>query len=231
VRQNVDVTNVFSLDRPVYGIAQAAQLLGLRPDRARAWLDGYTRSGTHYPPVVRDVTTKSDLVTWGEFVELGYLRGYRQAAVALQRIRPVIARLRKEYHTPYPLAYYRPWVYDKELVLEAQEAEGLPSSLAIVVRTGQEIMLSDVAKGFMRRVEFDGDTARRWLPLGEFSPVVVDPSVAFGMPNVDGISTERLYELVVAGESLSEVANGYDISIDLLKNACAYEEMARRLAA
>ena len=57
------------------------------------------------------------------------------------------------------------------------------------------------------------------------------PSVAFGMPNVDGISTERWYELVVAGESLSEVVSGCDISVELLRNTCAYEEMSRRLAA
>ncbi|HVM15944.1 MAG TPA: hypothetical protein VM287_16665 [Egibacteraceae bacterium] len=28
------------LERPVYGVSEAAGLLGLRADRARAWLDG-----------------------------------------------------------------------------------------------------------------------------------------------------------------------------------------------
>jgi len=33
------------LERPVYGVSEAAGLLGLRADRARAWLDGYERQG------------------------------------------------------------------------------------------------------------------------------------------------------------------------------------------
>jgi hypothetical protein len=62
------------LDRPVYGVAEAAGLLGLRADRARAWLDGYERRGFRYSPVIRVEPTGEDIVTWGEFVELGFLR-------------------------------------------------------------------------------------------------------------------------------------------------------------
>ncbi len=82
-----------------------------------------------------------------------------------------------------------------------------------------------------RTHDYPRNTPRNLRLFCEFSPVVVHPSVAFGMPNVDGISTERWYELVVAGESLSEVVSGCDISVELLRNTCAYEEMARRLAA
>jgi hypothetical protein len=108
------------LERPVYGVSEAAGLLGLRPDRARAWLDGYERSGVRYPPVIREEPTGEDLVTWGEFVELGYLREYRRKGVPLQRLRPVIEELRREFETPYPLATAQPYVYGKELVLEVQ---------------------------------------------------------------------------------------------------------------
>ena len=83
------------LDRPVYGVAEAAGLLGLRPDRVRAWLDGYVRKGVRYDPVIRPEPTGEDILTWGEFVELGYLREYRKKeGVPLQRLRPVIDALR-----------------------------------------------------------------------------------------------------------------------------------------
>ena len=38
------------LERPEYGTTEAADLLGLRPDRTRAWLDGYEQRGVRYPP-------------------------------------------------------------------------------------------------------------------------------------------------------------------------------------
>jgi hypothetical protein len=112
-----DVANAPSiLERPVYGVSEAAGLLGLRSDRTRAWLDGYERSGVRYPPVIREEPTGEDLVTWGEFVELGYLREYRRKGVPLQQLRPVIEELRREFETPYPLATARPYIYGKELV-------------------------------------------------------------------------------------------------------------------
>ena len=130
-------SNVSILERPVYGIGEAAGLLGLRADRARAWLDGYERSGTPYAPVIRPERTGAEIVTWGEFVELGYLREYRRKDVALQRLRPVIQELRRALGTPYPLATAKPYVFDKELVLDLQERAGVPSSIAVVIRSGQ----------------------------------------------------------------------------------------------
>lgn len=228
------VTKALSiLERPVYGVSEAAGLLGLRSDRARAWLDGYERSGVRYPPVIREGPTGDDIVTWGEFVELGYLREYRRKGVPLQRLRPVIDELRREFGSPYPLATARPYVYGKDLVLEVQERHDLPTPIAIVVRSGQQVLLADAAKQFFKKVEFDlpEEAAQRIRPAGPASPVVIDPLVRFGRPSVAGVSTERLWELSDAGEAIEEIAAGYDLSEDDVRAALAYEEQFRSLAA
>jgi len=222
------------LERPVYGVAEAAGLLGLRSDRTRAWLDGYTRGGVTYQPVIRREPTGDDLVTWGEFVELGYLREYRRKGVPLQRLRPVIDALRREFDTPYPLATSKPYVYDRELVLELQDRADLPAAIAIVVRSGQELMLSEEAKRFFVKVEFDhaaAGEARRLLPAGRTSPVVIDPLVRFGRPSVSGVATDRLWELFDAGDPPAEIAAGYDLAVKDVEAAVAYEEQLRSLAA
>ena len=222
------------LERPVYGVAEAASLLGLRPDRTRAWLDGYQRRDVRYDPVIRPEPTGDDVVTWGEFVELGYLREYRRTGVPLQRLRPVIDELRHEFNTPYPLATARPYIFGKELVLEVQEKNDLPAAIAIVIRSGQQILLADDATRFLKKVEFDppqdGDV-RRILPAGPASPVVIDPLVRFGRPSVQGVATDRLWELFDAGETLREISSGYDMPIELVRAAVTYEEQLRTLAA
>ena len=96
----------------------------------------YRRGGVQYPPVIREHTTGNDIVTWGEFVELGYLREYRRQGVPLQRLRPVIDELRERLDTPYPLATAQPYALGRELVLDVQERNELPSSIAIVIRSG-----------------------------------------------------------------------------------------------
>lgn len=222
------------LERAVYGVSEAAGLLGLRPDRARAWLDGYERSGVRYPPVIRVEPTGEDVVTWGEFVELGYLREYRRKGVPLQQLRPVIDELRREFKTPYPLATTRPYIYGKEMVLEVQERHDLPTPIAIVVRSGQQILLADAAKQFFKKVEFDASSPgpiQRIRPAGLASPVVIDPLVRFGRPVVSGVSTERLWELSDAGEPIEEIAAGYELPVEEVRAAVAYEEQFRSLAA
>ena len=226
--------SVSILERPVYGLLEAAAYLGLRPDRTRAWLDGYERADVRYPPVIRSEPTGEDIVTWGEFVELGYLREYRRKGVPLQRLRPVIDALRSKLHTPYPLATAQPFILGKDLVLELQERHDLPSAISIVIRSGQQVLLADEASRFYRKVEFeppeDGEV-RRIHPAGRASPVVIDPLVRFGQPAVDGVATERLWELYDAGETIDDITAGYDMRPENVRAAIAYEEQLRSLAA
>ena len=183
------------LERPVYGVVEAAGLLGLRSDRVRAWLDGYAREGVRYAPVIRPEPTGDDLVTWGEFVELGYLREYRRKGVPLQRLRPVIDELRRELGTPYPLATAKPFIADKDLVLTLQEKSDLPGPIAIVVRSGQQIILAADAQRFLKN---------RWASSAKRIcwPDRITTAIAGGMPFLSCTSRTsslpRTYGLAVA---------------------------------
>lgn len=213
-------------------MGEAAGLLGLGVGRVRAWLDGYERGGTFYQPVIRPEHTGDGIVNWGEFVELGYLREYRRKGVPLQRLRPVIAALRNEYQTLYPLATAKPFVHGRDLVLMLQRENELPDPLAIVVPSGQMILLADEAGRFFRKVEFDAEDAARLVrPAGAASSVVIDPLVRFGQPSVRGVSTDRLWELYDAGEPLEVISVGYDMPEHDVRAAVAYEEQQRSIAA
>ena len=222
---------VATLERAVYGVGQASALLGMRQDKVRGWLDGYERSGVRYAPVIREVATGSELVTWGEFVELGYLREYRRARVSLQHIRPVIERLRQEFGVRYPLAHARPWVYDRQLVLRIQEETNLDSSLAIVIRSGQELILAREVESYLQKVEFAGDVVARLRPAGKTSPVVIDPEFSYGRPSVRGVATERIAELYRGGDSPGFIAEAYELAIADVNAAIAYETQLAATAA
>lgn len=229
-----NVAPISILERPTYEVGAAAGLLGLSRDRTRAWLDGYERKGKRYLPVIRPSSTGDDVVTWGEFVELGYLREYRRKGVPLQRLRPVINALRDELQTPYPLATAKPYIEGKELVLKLQEDNDLPHPIAIIIRSGQSLILTREAERFFKKVVFDppknGDV-RRLHPAGRTTPVVIDPLVRFGKPAVDGVAVERLWELHDASESVEEIAKAYDMDKDLINAAITYQEQQRALAA
>jgi uncharacterized protein (DUF433 family) len=220
-----------TLERPVYGVGQAAELLGLRQDKVRGWLDGYERRGVRYPPVIRESSTGRDTVTWGEFVELGYLREYRRARVSLQHIRPVIERLRQELGVRYPLAHARPLVYDHQLVLRIQEETNLDASLAIVIRSGQQLTLAPEVEAYLQKVEFTDHVVVRVRPAGKTSPVVIDPEQSFGRPSVRGVATERIAELYRSGDSPEFLAEAYELPIADVNAAIAYETQLAATAA
>lgn len=219
---------VAPLERPVYGMSQAARLLGLRTDHLRRWIDGYERAGTTYAPVIREDRTGHDTVTWGEFVEAGYLREYRAKKVSLQYLRPVIAILRKELGVRYPLATLKPYTSGRSLALEVQKTVGLDPALHIVIlgRDGS-LQLADPAQAFLEKVDFAeaGDRdAMRLYPLGRSVPVILDPDHGFGEPTLPvGVRTEILAELVSAGETSAHVAALYGVSTDDVNAAVRYE--------
>jgi uncharacterized protein (DUF433 family) len=50
-------------------------------------------------------------------------------------------------------------------------------------------------------------------------------------PTVKGIATERLWELFDAGETIGQIADGYDIMHEMVRGAVTYEEQLRSLVA
>lgn len=221
------MAKVTTLDRPMYSYAEAARLLDLPPATLRWWLEGAVRNGVEYAPVIRQTRTGADAVTWGEFVEAGLLRGYRQKRVPLQRMRPFIEKMRERTGMPYPLAHYRPLIDHaaRKLVYELQHELELPHEMYLVEFEGGQMELAPAALQFLDRVDFEegGGAARRYWPAGKQEPIAIDPEVAFGMPQIHGIRTESVAESVDAGESNNEAARSWGLDPAEVAAALAWE--------
>lgn len=217
------------LHRELYSVAEAADLLGVAVTTLRWWLEGGKRQGRLYEPVIRESATGSTTVTWGEFVEAGYLREYRRVHhVPLQQVRAFIDALRNAHQIPYPLAHFKPFVGEgQHLMLQLQQDLELPVELwAVVSVPGGQALLTAPAESFLSRVDFspEGDQwAERLFPAGRKSLVVIDPQRSSGIPTIKGIRTEALAELVDAGEPAEAVADMFGVPVNLVKAAVSFE--------
>ena len=214
--------------RPMYAMSHVDRLLGLHPGTARRWIDGYTRGGKAYKPVVREEATGDEIVTWGEFVETRLLTEYRTSGIPMLHMRPMVERLRETFGQ-YPLVHARPY-FDAgamEMVYRAQVAAGLEDALHLVVvaRSGQ-LVLSPSAQSFADAVAWDESVVTRLHPRGKDSPVVVDPLMAFGDPVVRGVRTEVLAEQFLAGDPVWFLAEIYELPEEHVSAALAYEDVA-----
>ncbi|WP_427890504.1 DUF433 domain-containing protein [Kribbella sp. GL6] len=215
------------LDRAIYSYPDVDRLVGLRSGTARRWLEGYQRSGRFYDPVLRVEPTGGDVVTWGEMVEARLLAEFRSRDVPVQRLRPAIIRLRKEFGR-YPLAHARPFldVDGRELVRIVQEQVGLERSLQLVVIRNGQLVLAESAARFRTAVEYVGDVVGRLKPDARTPDVLMDPSRSFGQPAVRNVRTDALAEDFRAGTTREELADLYDLSAGQVDEAIRFELIA-----
>lgn len=218
------------LDRAIYSYADVDRLVGVHSGTARRWLEGYSRKGHFYAPVLRLEPTGADVVTWGEMVEARLLAEFRDRDVPLHRMRPAIVELRKEFGT-YPLAYARPFldVEGRELVRKVQDSVGLERGLQLVVVRSGQLMLTDEAERFRGAVEYDTKGAAKLLRPQPVTPaVVMNPQHAFGQPAIRNVRTDTIAEEYRAGTSREELADLYDLTTNQVDEAIRFELIAGR---
>ena len=216
----------FDLGHAVYTLADAARILRVPTTTFKRWLDGQSRKGVFYEPLIRPESTGSDVVTWA-FVEGGFLREYRHAGPSLQKIRLLVDDLRQASGALYPLAHYQPFVdpHLRELFVALEDAGG-PRMLSRGPRSregGSQMVWAEPVLEFLARVEFEEDIARRYFPYRPEGLVVVDPEFSFGLPSVEGIRTERIVEAHDAGESVTDIAQSWDLTPFHVEQALRWE--------
>lgn len=219
------MNGVSLLERPIYGVSQVDRLLNLHPGTSKRWIDGYIRAGRTYDPIVRPETTGSEIVTWGEFVETSLLAKYREYGVAVQKLCPVVEKLRQELRTPFPLASRKLYVHERELVAEIQDANNLDSKLCfVVVRTGQ-YLLSPRAEMFYNATQWDevSGEASEIQPNSGTPLVRINPLHAFGEPAVRSVKTSTIAEEFRTGESVAGIASDYELTIEQVEDALRFE--------
>jgi uncharacterized protein (DUF433 family) len=143
------------------------------------------------------------------------------------RLREVVKRLRDEYHTAYPLATAKPFVFGKELVAEVQSEVGLEDEMHLVeIRTGQWILTERAERFFQSVVWSNEGIARSITPRSELPDVQINPEIAFGEPTVRSIRTEVLAEEFRTGSSASQISHMFELPEDLVRAALDFEGFA-----
>ena len=223
----IDAMATSLLDRAIYSYSDVDRLVGLRGGTSRRWLEGYSRSGKFYDPVLRESPTGSEVVTWGEMVEARLLAEFREQEVSVQRLRPAIEQLRGEFGA-YPLAQARPFleVEGRELVRVVQDNVGLARSLQLVVVRNGQSMITEATERFREAVDYDDGVVGRFRPDPRTPDVVMDPARSFGQPAIRNVRTDVLAEDYRAGTSREELCELYELSPAQVDEAIRFELIA-----
>ncbi len=148
-----------------------------------------------------------------QLIEVAVVAAFREAGLALERIRIAREYVHKTLQSEYPFAEYRFKKEGKRLLLDYEQVEGKGGRGKFLDATqgGQLVWEQFVNPRLQEFVYDDGGVAIRWRVAGPKSPVIIDPRVSFGAPTIDGVPTWVIKGRWEAGESIPEIASDFAI--------------------
>lgn len=233
VEQRADAVDRFST--ALYTVSEAGRFLDVPASTLSAWAHGYRNRPQGRPEVVGApiLTTlprrgpRWPVIPFIGLAEGAVLTAIRRSGVPMQRIRPAIEQLDRQFGLAHALASRRLYTDGAEVLFDYAEATDDPdlvraASELVVVRNGQR-MFNEVVASYLRRLEFDdqGYVQLIRLPAYDVAEVVVDPARGFGQPIFarGGARLDDALGLFRAGEPLDVVADEYGIPRDHLEDA------------
>lgn len=222
----------------IYSVAEAARLTGVSAARVRRWIRGYTFRSGEEPRTSLPVWKGGLPVLEGRFalnfldlLEVRFIDAFLRHGVSWPTLRAAECHARQLLNTDHPFATNRFRTDGRKIFATLAEASGEKTLMELA---SSQFALRDIVAPYLVGLEFSGDEAIRWWPLGKAKRIVLDPGRSFGQPivNREGVPTAVLAEAYEVEQSDERVARWYDVEVRSVQDAVAFEaHLAGRQAA
>lgn len=215
------------LTRPFYTFSEADCLAGVPRGTSRRWLVGYRYRGRDGDAVQRPPVTphagdeRPSSVSWVDLIEIVAIGLLKEKGFSLRRIRDIVQLCQDTLGEQNPLAMRKFKTDGRSIFLSLGE-----HLLDVSHWRRKGMMAWDTVLGpFLETLDYEGDIARRWWPMGRERLIVIDPEYGFGYPVIanTGVRTEFVAERFAVGESTAEIANDFDITPAEVDDALRFE--------
>ncbi|MDR2012382.1 MAG: DUF433 domain-containing protein [Rhodanobacter sp.] len=221
-------------EQPAYPLAEASRYLKVAPATLRAWFVGrrYPKGvGTaHSKPLIRPAKNPPPVLSFWNLIEAHVLRSLRtEHAVKMDALRRAIDYAQRSLNIDRLLLSPELRTDAGKLLLERY------GELIELSASGQ-IAMRHVFKEHLARVEWDEwQFPVRLYPFTssrvantEKRSIAIAANIAFGRPVLAhaGITTATIAERIDSGESVTDLADDYDLSTEEIEEAVLYERAA-----
>jgi uncharacterized protein (DUF433 family) len=199
-----------------YTLSECARLLREPKETVREWtLKGLAptrRAGQRRSPPA---------YSFADFISLYVVSELRRRGISLQTIRAAEFWLRGTYEFDRPLASAHLFTAGKDILVRLAD-EGAQPLLVAASRGGQQA-IAETFDAVLQAVEYRDEVAIRWKPALD---VEVSPQRQFGAPCIagTGIQTSTLYSFISAGDDPERIAALYELPLDRVQHAVAWEK-------
>ena len=208
------------LTTPAYRVGEAASYAKISPQTVSAWHKKEAKR--------RNLLSEKiggDGLSFVQLIEIAVVAEMRRAGVKLKEIAIARAYFEKTTGLKYPFAQLRFKTDGADVLHDFEDPSGqvVEDTLIAANHSGQHVWRDMLAKR-LREFNYDSDGAViQWKVAGEDKSVMIDPRLAFGAPQVEGVRTEVLKRRWFSGEEIDELADDFGISSSLVVEALLFE--------
>lgn len=215
----------------IYGVRDAARLIGMQPNTLKRWLIGYSyrHAGTDADqPALWSPQYRPDdgelLLGFRDLVEARIVHALRSRGIGLPTIRLCLDRARAIVGDQRPLSTRQFKTDGRTIFLEITDGLDEPQLVDLKRRQG---VFKTVVEPSLSGLEFGAQAAERWWLLPGKQTIVADPAFAFGQPTVAGrgLTTAVIAQAIRAEGSVRCVARLYDLTPGVVRDAERFESL------
>jgi uncharacterized protein (DUF433 family) len=210
---------------PIYSYAESDAIASVSRGTSKRWVEGYSYTNikgekVSLPPVTPKLGG-GEGVSFLDLVEVVAIGRFLEKGFTIRGIRSVVADCQRYFDLERPLVMARFKTGARQAFVERG------GSLFAVGRQPNRgtYALADILGPFLEDLEYSGEWASRWWPLGHEQRIVIDPEYGFGQPVISGtgVRTEIIRERAEAGDLPPVIAKDFHITEEEVARAIQYE--------
>ncbi len=206
------------LSIPNYPVGDAARYAHVSTGTIRSWQR--TRADRAAAVAARESGAS---LSYLQLIEVAVVAAFREAGLSLQTIRGMRDYVSREFDSRHPFAEREFAKSGNDLLLKYSWGDAPEQRKWLNPKRKGQLAWDAIIGQAIKSFEYERDVAIRWHVGGEKSPVVIDPRVAFGAPNVAGLPTVVFKDRWLTGEPIRDTAEDFDIKVALVRNALQFE--------
>jgi uncharacterized protein (DUF433 family) len=214
------------LATPAYRLGEAAAYAHISPQTVAAW----HRVREDGRKAMLKEKEKHEGLSFLQLIELAVVARMRRAGLKVSEIARARDWFTRSTGLEYPFAQLR-FKTDGAEILQDDDAplrEGDVEKL-ISANHGGQYVWRDLLSQRLEEFNYDKDTGEVsfWKVAGTDKPILIDPKIAFGAPQVRGVKTGILKAHWLSGEDVDDLTDDFDLSAEEVIDALVFEGVQR----
>jgi uncharacterized protein (DUF433 family) len=204
---------------PTYQVQEAARYARTSAQTIRNWQVG--------DDLIRAAVSSRDpraALSYLQLIEVAVVVAFRKAGIKLPVIRAARNYLAAKYKKEFPFAQFDFKTSGADILVDYAKLDPKGGKGKLLdISAGGQLVWHEIVAALLKDFEYDKTLALRWHVAGAGQPIIIDPRVSFGAPNVEGVPTWVVKGRWEAGEEIGDIAEDFSLSDKLVKDALIFE--------